>query len=368
MKRVIERRSARQVALVLSVLAVTAVLAALPAVACASGLNPVISQVYGGGDGAAPAYGYDYIEIHNPAASPVSVEGWSVQYASRTGNFGAKTDLHGTIAAGGYLLIRESGSPTPALPVAPDIVAAIPIAMHNTSAKIALVSNTVLIGSWFTAPTVVDFVGYGDEATWWEGAHHTPNLTQTTAAFRKDDGNQDTDNNDADFVVQAPLPRNSSSTRHELNQVPTDVALAGGSLSEHQPIGTAAGTFSTADPNSSETSTYTLVAGTGDADNGSFTVSGNRLLSAAAFHSEIKSVYTVRVRSTDHGGLSVEEVFAITITQARTVGTNTPRLPATGYPPQRATNGRGVPAIAGLMMLALGAGALCSRRRIGTPS
>ena len=45
----------------------------------------------------------DFIELFNRSTEPLSLAGWSVQYASTAGVFSQKTDLSGTIAAGGYL-------------------------------------------------------------------------------------------------------------------------------------------------------------------------------------------------------------------------------------------------------------------------
>ena len=45
----------------------------------------VISQVYGGGGNASAPYQNDFIELFNRGASAVSLNGWSVQYASATG-------------------------------------------------------------------------------------------------------------------------------------------------------------------------------------------------------------------------------------------------------------------------------------------
>ena len=55
------------------------------------------------------------------------------------------------------------------------------------------------------------------------------------------------------------------------------------------------------------------MAGTGSTDNGSFTIVGNTLKSAAVFDFEAKKSYSVRVMTTDQGGLSFEQVFAITV-------------------------------------------------------
>ena len=57
--------------------------------------------------------------------------------------------------------------------------------------------------------SVVDVVGYGTGTTCFEGNGPTGATTATNAAFRKNDGALDTDNNATDFVVAVASPRNS---------------------------------------------------------------------------------------------------------------------------------------------------------------
>jgi Ca2+-binding RTX toxin-like protein len=97
------------------------------------------------------------------------------------------------------------------------------------------------------------------------------------------------------------------------NDAPTDIGLSGTSVAENQPTGTAVGTFSSSDPDAGNTFTYALVSGSGDTDNASFTIDGNSLKSAASFDFETKSSYTIRVRTTDQGGLKYDEVFTIAV-------------------------------------------------------
>jgi large repetitive protein len=97
------------------------------------------------------------------------------------------------------------------------------------------------------------------------------------------------------------------------NQAPTDIALSPASVDENEPSGTAVGTFSTTDPDAGDTFTYALVAGTGSADNGSFTIDGDTLKTDEVFDFETKSSYSIRVQSTDSGSLSFEKVFTITV-------------------------------------------------------
>lgn len=98
------------------------------------------------------------------------------------------------------------------------------------------------------------------------------------------------------------------------NLAPTDVALAGNSVAENQPAATTVGTLSSTDPDLGDTFTYTLVTGTGDTDNSSFSIAGGTLQTATAFDFETKSSYSIRVRTTDQDGLFVEKVFTISVT------------------------------------------------------
>jgi hypothetical protein len=98
------------------------------------------------------------------------------------------------------------------------------------------------------------------------------------------------------------------------NLAPTDIALSSASIAENLPSGTTIGTLTTTDPNSGDSFTYSLASGLGSSDNDAFSVSGGTLLSAASFDYETKSSYSIRLRSTDSGGLSVEKPFTITVT------------------------------------------------------
>ncbi|NLF72389.1 MAG: cadherin repeat domain-containing protein, partial [Candidatus Anammoximicrobium sp.] len=98
------------------------------------------------------------------------------------------------------------------------------------------------------------------------------------------------------------------------NLAPTDLMLSAASVAENQAIGTAVGTFTTTDGEAPAAPfTYTLVVGTGDGDNGSFTISGNQLKTAAEFDFETKNSYSIRVRTTDAGGLWYEEACTVTV-------------------------------------------------------
>jgi hypothetical protein len=177
--------------------------------------NVVISQVYGGGGNSGATYTHDFIELFNRGSSPVSLAGWSVQYASATGTGTfAATALTGSIEPGQYYLVQEaagSGGTTP-LPI-PDATGS--IAMSASAGKVIVANVATGLacngGSTPCSPAqlgqIVDLVGYGG-ANFFETAP-APGLTNTTAAIRASGGATDTDNNATDFIAGAPNPRNS---------------------------------------------------------------------------------------------------------------------------------------------------------------
>ena len=197
----------------------TALLAAIALPSFASTSGVVISQVYGG-SGASPAssFGSDYVELFNAGTSAVSIAGWSVQYTSAagTGLFSSfVTPLTGTLQPGQYYLVKLTTTTTGATAL-PAADASGTTDMAQAAGKVVLVSSStgLACNGSSTACTpaqlaqVVDLVGYGTTANFFEGAA-APAPSKTTAVFRANNGCTDTDNNAADFVVGTPAPRNS---------------------------------------------------------------------------------------------------------------------------------------------------------------
>jgi hypothetical protein len=90
------------------------------------------------------------------------------------------------------------------------------------------------------------------------------------------------------------------------------ITLSATAINENLAIGTTVATLTTTDPDAANTFTYSLAAG--GTDNASFTITGNTLKTNAIFDFETKSSYSIRVRSTDQGGLFFERTFTITVT------------------------------------------------------
>lgn len=180
----------------------------------------VISQVYGGGGNTGASYQNDFVELFNRGSVPVTLTGKSVQYASATGtgNFSSNNVavLSGTLGPGQYYLVRLAGGTTGApLPAADATGTA---NASGTAGKFALVNSTagLACNGGSTVCTagqlalIIDLVGYGT-ANFYEGTAAAPTLSNTTAAIRKNGGCTETDNNGADFVAGAPVPRNTAS-------------------------------------------------------------------------------------------------------------------------------------------------------------
>ncbi len=115
--------------------------------------------------------------------------------------------------------------------------------------------------------------------------------------------------------VSSPAHCTSFETRLVVaNHAPTDIALSNASVAENKPAGTTVGTLSATDPDLAESFMFALVAGTGAADNGSFTIAGTTLKTAASFDYETKNSFSIRIRVRDSVGATREEVFTISVT------------------------------------------------------
>lgn len=98
------------------------------------------------------------------------------------------------------------------------------------------------------------------------------------------------------------------------NDAPTNIDLSNDSVEENGDSSVTIGSFTTTDPDAGDTHTYTLVEGDGGNDNGSFTIEGGVLKATVTFDYERKSSYTIRVKTTDKGGLTYEKTFVINVT------------------------------------------------------
>jgi VCBS repeat-containing protein len=115
-------------------------------------------------------------------------------------------------------------------------------------------------------------------------------------------------------LLDAPDKVDATCERFPLNHPPSDVVLSDAAVAENEPAGTTVGTLSAVDPDAGDVHTFALVAGTGDTDNGSFSIDGDALVTNQPFDFETKASYSVRIAASDgRGGIRTEQ-FTITVT------------------------------------------------------
>src|SRR2546430_17371794 len=126
----------------------------------------VLAEVYAAGGNSGAAYTNDYVELFNRGASPVAVDGWTLQYASAAGTSWQSTALSGAIPAGGrYLVQLASGGANGATLPAADATGTSNLAV--TGGKVAPVDDATALscgapaGSCSSVSRVEELVGYG---------------------------------------------------------------------------------------------------------------------------------------------------------------------------------------------------------------
>lgn len=226
----------------LVVLSFAALLLAAPA-APSSSSGVVVSQVFAGGGNAGASFDHDFVELFNTGSSSISLNDWTVQYASAASTSWQTTILAGSIPGHGYFLVQLNSAAAvgAAIPV-PDAVGTTNMAVSG--GKVALVTTSTALtcgasaGSCSAASGVDDLVGYGS-ATSYEGSAAAPALSSSTAAMRADAGCTDTDSNADDFTAAPPTPRNTSTPAATCSgggTTPTGVSSSAGVDIDLQPV------------------------------------------------------------------------------------------------------------------------------------
>ncbi|RXM40370.1 nuclease [Chryseobacterium sp. CH21] len=171
----------------------------------------VINEIYGAGGGSTASilYKYDFVELKNIGSTTVTLTGAYLQYASAAGTFNGGNSNHAlpsiTLAPGQTYLLQEGSVGTAGgdLPT-PDAIGT--INLSGSAGKLALTSdNTAPTAA--TSANVIDFLGYGTTASYFEGTGPAPAPSNTTSIARLAG---DTNNNSVDFTGGTPTPQNSS--------------------------------------------------------------------------------------------------------------------------------------------------------------
>ena len=189
----------------------------LPQTAHAIGDNVVINEVYARGGSANQPFSRKFVELYNPATTPVSLSGYGLSYsAASNANLGTTCTLTATasIPAKGYYLIDVGSNGTTGDSITADQTCT-GVNPSGTAGSFTLVNGT----------TTVDLVGWGT-AVRFEGAVASYTGSNSTPGSITRTNGKDTDNNKDDFTfVALPTPQNSASVPVE-PQPPATVTIA----------------------------------------------------------------------------------------------------------------------------------------------
>jgi large repetitive protein len=107
-----------------------------------------------------------------------------------------------------------------------------------------------------------------------------------------------------------------------VNESPTNLLVSPTVIAENSPNNTIVGTITSTDPDIGDTFNYSLVAGIGDGDNSKFAITGDKLVAKNLPDYETQSTYTIRIKTTDAGGLSYEKQVTIGVTNVNEAPTS----------------------------------------------
>ncbi|MGP9747265.1 ExeM/NucH family extracellular endonuclease [Brachybacterium sp. AOP29-B2-41] len=163
-----------------------------------------INEIYGGGGNSGAAFQNDFVELVNTSDAAVSIDGWSLQYASKTGSFNNTVALEGSVPAGGTFLVQlaagnGNGDPLPAA----DLTGGINASGSGGVFALSDAEGTLQCTGTTCAedPAVVDLVGWGG-ATTFSGEASAPGTSNSTSVARI----AATGENSTDFAAGDPTP------------------------------------------------------------------------------------------------------------------------------------------------------------------
>ena len=100
---------------------------------------------------------------------------------------------------------------------------------------------------------------------------------------------------------------------YEINSIPLEIQASNLAFKENTIIGTKILEFSCIDIDKNDTFIYSFIPGQGANDNDQFSILGNQLVINKSSNFENKSIYSIKIRATDRGGLSVEQIFSLKV-------------------------------------------------------
>lgn len=121
---------------------------------------------------------------------------------------------------------------------------------------------------------------------------------------------------------QARYTKTFTITLNNVNDNPTSINIDNTEVSENLEAETIVGTLSSTDDDSNDSHSYSLVNGSGDDDNASFTIDNTSIKTAESFNFESKDAYSILVRTDDGNGGAFDQTLTITVTDANDAPTD----------------------------------------------
>ena len=247
--------------------------------------------------------GLQIIDISNPAAPTLK------------GNYNTSGSAVGVQVVGNYAYVADGGSGLQIIDISNPLTPTLK-GNYDTSSSalgVQVVGNYAYVADWTSGLQIIDISN-----------PLTPTLkgNYNTSGFAK--GVQVVGNYAyvADYDGGLKIIDVSEFTNPPINQAPTNLTLSNSNIAENQAINAVVGNFTTTDPDTGNTFTYSLVTGTGATDNSLFTITNNQLKTNSVFDYETKNSYSIRVKTTDQGGLSFEKQLTIGVTDVNETPTN----------------------------------------------
>jgi gliding motility-associated-like protein len=188
-----------------------------------------------------------------------------------------------------------------------------------TTAAKSIIENSTALGSYTADETVTWSISGTDASKFSISASGV--LTFSTAPNYEVPTDANSNNTYIVTIKATDAAGNMTSqtltvTVTNVNEAPTNIASSQTAIYEANANGAAVSNLSSTDPDAGDTFTYTLVSGAGSTDNASFSISGNQLKANTVFVFNTKSTYSIRLRTTDAGGLTFEKVFTIIVLES----------------------------------------------------
>lgn len=178
----------------------------------------VIDEFFGGGGNNGAPYNRDFVILKNIGSQAQHISGWTLQYASASGNFNSMVALEGWVNPGNLVRVcyytGTNGSP---LPFSCDFTSSTNLAAVN--GKLALSTGNTQVNSLPGSvipgngnhQEVADFVGYGNA-----NQYETEAAPAGSALYGLKRW-QETNHNLQDFAPQTPLPADFSLSEAYIN-------------------------------------------------------------------------------------------------------------------------------------------------------